>query len=184
MNKKIKDLTGQKFGKLTVVEFYGIDKYRRANWLCKCECGNTKVVDGGSLKSGGVRSCGCIKKGTGKRREDLTGQKFGNLTVVEFIEIRYGHAYYKCKCDCGNEKIIDGYSLKRGVTRSCGCIKKENKKTRKNKGGLYSYQAKDVELKNNTNSKKIKEYKLSKEELAKYLEDLKTKEVQYVGGIK
>lgn len=57
---KIADMIGKKFGKLTVVEM--LDKqgvYYR--YLCKCECGNIKVLRGASLRSGLTKSCGCIK---------------------------------------------------------------------------------------------------------------------------
>lgn len=68
---KLIDLTGQVFGKLTVL---GLDhKKRRYNkkgvccamdyyWLCRCECGNTCIVQGNNLKSGHTKSCGCINK--------------------------------------------------------------------------------------------------------------------------
>ena len=57
----IKDLTGQKFGRLTAIEFRGTNKSGNALWLCKCDCGNETVVRGGSLKNGHTKSCGCLK---------------------------------------------------------------------------------------------------------------------------
>lgn len=59
---KIRDLTGQVFGKLTVVSFAGSgsSNRRRAMWLCKCECGNEKTVAGYKLTSGRTKSCGCL----------------------------------------------------------------------------------------------------------------------------
>ena len=56
------DLTGKKFGRLTVLEYYGNDKYRRAKWVCKCDCGNIKIVRAEYLKNGGIVSCGCYRK--------------------------------------------------------------------------------------------------------------------------
>ena len=61
MGKRI-DLTGQRFGRLTVIKECGRDKGRSVLWLCKCECGNEKVVDGRSLRGGRTTSCGCYKK--------------------------------------------------------------------------------------------------------------------------
>jgi len=58
MGRRLNDLTGQKFGKLTAIEYLG-DTY----WLCRCECGRMKKVRGGNLRNGTVRSCGCL---TGK----------------------------------------------------------------------------------------------------------------------
>lgn len=55
-DRKKEDLTGRKFGNLTVVEWKGGDK-----WLCKCDCGNVKIVYSGHLKDGHIKSCGCLK---------------------------------------------------------------------------------------------------------------------------
>ena len=53
------DLTGQKFGRLKVIDFAGLEKNNQALWLCKCECGNTKNIRGRDLKTGKILSCGC-----------------------------------------------------------------------------------------------------------------------------
>jgi len=55
-------------------------------------------------------------------RIDLTGQIFGRLTVIEYSHTLSCRAYWKCLCECGNEKIIDSGSLKRHKTKSCGCV--------------------------------------------------------------
>ena len=59
------------------------------------------------------------------RSVDLTGQKFGRLTVVRFGHKENGRKYYLCQCDCGNFKIVSNHSLKSGNTKSCGCLHKE-----------------------------------------------------------
>lgn len=59
---------------------------------------------------------------------DLTGQKFGRLTVLKRVENKGTSIYWLCKCDCGNEKIIRGDSLKQGLTNSCGCLQKRKGK--------------------------------------------------------
>lgn len=56
---------------------------------------------------------------------DLTGQKFGKLTAIKFIEIKNGRTLWEWKCDCGNTKIIDCGYVKRGYTKSCGCLLKQ-----------------------------------------------------------
>lgn len=53
--------------------------------------------------------------------EILTGKKFGRLTALEYVP----GSKYRCLCDCGNECTVYTYSLKSGVTRSCGCLRKE-----------------------------------------------------------
>lgn len=57
---KIKDLTGQKFGKLTAIKPIG-KKNKKTVWLCKCDCGNTSEVIGTALTIGGTKSCGCLR---------------------------------------------------------------------------------------------------------------------------
>lgn len=57
----LKDLTGQRFGRLTVIERAGSDKQKRATWRCRCDCGGETVVASSYLINGDVRSCGCSK---------------------------------------------------------------------------------------------------------------------------
>ena len=66
---RAKDLTGRRYGRLTVIERRGSDKHRKALWLCKCECGNEVVVIGSHLKSENTTSCGCLRK---ERRKELS----------------------------------------------------------------------------------------------------------------
>ena len=58
--------------------------------------------------------------------KDLSDKKFGMLTVICFDSIRNHKAYWKCRCDCGNEKVVSSRALISGATVSCGCNK--NKK--------------------------------------------------------
>lgn len=60
--------------------------------------------------------------------KDLSGQKFGRLTVLErapnkMLPCGQHQIMWKCKCDCGNEVIVRGASLKNGATKSCGCYR-------------------------------------------------------------
>lgn len=61
MSKRL-ELTGQKFGRLTVIEFSHIDKRGNACWLCKCDCGNKKIINNANFKNGNTKSCGCLQK--------------------------------------------------------------------------------------------------------------------------
>lgn len=67
-NKRFKDLTGQQFGRLTVLNFHGKDKYSHNLWVCKCECSNVCIVSTNALETKRTNSCGCLKKelNTGK----------------------------------------------------------------------------------------------------------------------
>ena len=55
-------------------------------------------------------------------RKDLTGMRFGRLTVLEFVPTEGSYSYWLCKCDCGNTKTIESYNLRSGHTTSCGCF--------------------------------------------------------------
>ena len=60
-----------------------------------------------------------------KTRIDLTGQKFGWLTVIKYAYTKKKAAYWLCKCDCGNETIITANSILSNKTKSCGCLRKD-----------------------------------------------------------
>lgn len=75
MNHNFKDETGKRYGNLTVIALDHVKN--KAFWLCKCECGNTKVVSGDKLRSGNTKSCGCIqdkvrKSGNNRRTHGMT----------------------------------------------------------------------------------------------------------------
>ena len=121
MSKRIK-IEGQKFGKLTVLKHIKDDKY-----LCKCDCGNEKVARSSRLRQGVTTSCGCdfSDKMSKIRHNDLTGKRYGKLTV-ESLDHKDGYTYYwKCKCDCGNYAVITASNLQSGRYNSCGCAKSD-----------------------------------------------------------
>ena len=121
MSKAI-DLTGQRFGRLTVIE-RSESKNGIAAWLCKCDCGNTKIVRGVDLTRGMTKSCGCFRHDF--RTPDFTGRKFGKLTVLRKITSNGGHgALWECQCDCGEKTIARHDDLKTGHKKSCGCYGK------------------------------------------------------------
>ena len=118
---------GDRFGMLTVAdnaETLVTDKgYKHERFLCKCDCGNTKILTKRSLIIDKTKSCGCI---VGKSNaKDISGMKFGRLTAISLHHSNKGRCYWKCICECGNEAIVRESSLMRGDTKSCGCLKKE-----------------------------------------------------------
>ena len=98
--KKVKDLTGQRFGRLVVI---GIDpdSVRKTYWYCRCDCGNTKKVRSDSLQSGRIRSCGCLKKEQDKenlindsiRKSSAYGEKVGTTRLYHIWSAMKG----RCK---------------------------------------------------------------------------------------
>ena len=66
--KGIKDIKGQRFGRLVVLKFTGTSKHGVALWLCKCDCGNEKIILSCSLVQVNTKSCGCLKIETDRQR--------------------------------------------------------------------------------------------------------------------
>lgn len=117
-------LLGNRYNNLTVISFSHFDASKKDYWKCKCDCGNTTVVQGANLINGSVKSCGCLHKMC--NFEDISGSKFGMLTVDHFIERKGYHSYYDCICECGNHIIANANNLKNGHYYSCGCASKSN----------------------------------------------------------
>ena len=123
------DLKNRKFGRLTVLCKATYNKSENVLWECLCDCGNTCVVAAKSLVSGNTQSCGCLKSELSSQRftHDLTGQKFGRLTVMSRAGTYVGtdgsqYAQWLCACECGTKKIIKGCDLVQGKVHSCGCL--------------------------------------------------------------
>lgn len=128
---KMIDLTGQRFGKLTVLERdYNYPK-KGTYWKCQCDCGNiiTARKDQLTRHKNPKRSCGCdLKEKISKASlKDEVGNKYGYLTVIERTDdLRPGEARWLCKCDCGNLTKVSGIHLRNGTVQSCGCKKYES----------------------------------------------------------
>lgn len=70
---KFINLDGERFGKLVVIKYVGKDKWNRATWLCKCNCGKETTVQSGNLRSGHTKSCGCLNIDNRKQRSTTHG---------------------------------------------------------------------------------------------------------------
>lgn len=112
------DITGKRFGKLVATKY----NKETGKWLCKCDCGNEKEIASGSLRDGRTTSCGCTHKEMihDIKFDDISGIQFGELTAIEYFR-NNGRTYWKCKCSCGKEIIVERSKLVRGQ-RSCGCL--------------------------------------------------------------
>lgn len=132
MGRKCIDETGHIYGKWTVLR--KAEQRNSCNevcWVCRCECGNEKIVSGKILRRGNSTSCGECNKIN-------IGDVFHNLIVINEAPAKNGHSYWKCKCTCG--KIIDvrGSNLKSGNTKSCGCSKNSRLNLLNQKFGLLT----------------------------------------------
>lgn len=134
---KLIDLTGQDFGYWHVIERAENTSRGRAQWLCKCTlCNETiKPVDGAHLRAGRSTACtSCRQKKMSQANiKDETGKDYGFLhvermaTKEECPRERVG-IYWNCTCTkCGRKNvIIFGDYLRKGDTKSCGCINSFN----------------------------------------------------------
>ena len=135
-----KDITGQRFGNLTVLYRTNSksDSSKQAYWACQCDCGTIKAIGAGNLQRGTTTSCGCQNRA--KARERMLaynlaqisiepGQRFGKLLILQHAGLRKQasrdkrESWYLCQCDCGSKpKEIRGNDLQSGAIISCGCI--------------------------------------------------------------
>jgi hypothetical protein len=120
-----RDITGQKFGRLSVLDRAGRAPNGGTMWKCLCECGTEKVVSGSSLVTGHTESCGCLQKervSAYNTKLLIPGQRFGRWTVLEQGRNKGGSVCWLCQCDCGEIKEVSGHVLRSGESRSCGCL--------------------------------------------------------------
>ena len=116
MVKAKEDLTGRRFGMLTVLcqaeDYVSPQGQHYAQWLCQCDCGRQKEIVQDTLKAGTIKTCGCgqfngfknhNKNQKEKNDSEIVGQVFDKLTVIE-RDNSYSNTkvYYKCLCECGN----------------------------------------------------------------------------------
>ena len=124
----VRNLTGKRFGKLTAVrKVTELWDTEGKMWECICDCGETSYVRSYSLISGKTRSCGCLRRESKMR--NLTDRKFGRLTAICPTEERdsKGSVMWECRCDCGNTTVVSSTVLLMGGTKSCGCLRRENR---------------------------------------------------------
>lgn len=113
----LKDLTGQVFTKWTVLS-RAPNRGKQTYWLCKCSCGVEKEVNSWDLRRGKSTHCrACANKAITK---DLTGQVFGQWSVLRRVPNHGKEIYWLCKCStCGVESEVYGNDLKNGKSTRC-----------------------------------------------------------------
>ncbi len=133
---RVKDLTGQRFGRLVAIEHIGFTKSRNAIWKMKCDCGNEKEVVSGNLNKG-TQSCGCLFR-----------EQAGSYKKLEYGEAAKNTKYadYKRKAKNRNisfELTIDDFSkITQQDCHYCGIEPYRTVKTT-NKTGEYIYNGID-----------------------------------------
>jgi hypothetical protein len=127
MGRPVIDIVGNKYERLVVLERADNDRQNQPAWKCLCDCGNTPVVSGKSLKSGATKSCGCYRKEMQviHRLKDITGKRYGHLVIVKCLGKHRNNAQYLwlAQCDCGNTRILTREALEYDPENAnCGCI--------------------------------------------------------------
>lgn len=136
--KRAENLQGKTFGDLIALFPVRTYENKRLYWLCKCKCGNIKIVLSTNLVTNKIKSCGCLRSKTTKehitninrlRRINLIGETYGFLQVIELDEEKtkeksnngkYIHYYWKCKCSlCGNIESVRSDSLTENLKTCC-----------------------------------------------------------------
>ena len=104
---KVNDLTGKKFERLKVIEYYGNNKNGKALWLCQCECGNTKIILGNSLLSKLTLSCGCYNKELVKKVNIKHNMSYSRLYKVwQGMKTRCYNPNFIYYCNYGGRGIM------------------------------------------------------------------------------
>jgi hypothetical protein len=89
------DLTGRRFGRLTVVSRAENGKYGQVRWLCKCSCGESICTDARNLKTGKTKSCGCFRREFSRAKAIRHGHAIKGKLSPEYIS--YTNAKQRCE---------------------------------------------------------------------------------------
>lgn len=126
----------EKFKVIKRIEDYISPKgHHVARWLCLCDCGNEFITNSNSINNKKVKSCGCLQREVASKlgkdcAYDLIGCKYERLTVIEKVSkpehLKHNSSYWLCKCECGNSFVATTYQLTSGISKSCGCLTREN----------------------------------------------------------
>lgn len=132
------DLTGRTFGYLKVLSLGATailpSGHKTRTWVCECQCGYVGRFRSKNLLNGHTKSCGCLGRALIREKKDeafdMIGRMIGRWTVIERAEDRVASSgirvrQWLCRCSCGTEKVVLANSLRRGDSRSCGCLRRE-----------------------------------------------------------
>lgn len=128
LNSQIKDVVGEVYNRLTIIENlpsvkYGNHNYKRVKVICQCS--NIKEVCYKDLTKNKIKSCGCLNA-ENKTKVNI-GEAYNMWTILEETNGYFDkkgnkcNRTFLCKCVCGKEKEINLQTLKKGTSKSCGC---------------------------------------------------------------
>lgn len=114
------DLTERRFGRLVALRRVDNDACGNAQWMCKCDCGNTATVRSAFLKRGQMF---CSKGCKLHYRSDISGNRYGRLIALSVVgKGQKSKAIWRFRCDCGGEVERIADQVIQGNVASCGCL--------------------------------------------------------------
>lgn len=146
MGTTLRDRTGERYGRLTVIKRGPNQGKATTRWWCECDCGQVCVLVASCNLGRSTLSCGCqraaslaARKGSKRLQQPTQGTGFGRWVVIgPANDIGYPNAtctggfYYepavlvRCSCKAKTERVVLVKSLLRGISNSCGCLKEFN----------------------------------------------------------
>lgn len=136
--RKYRNLPGQTFGFLTVLNIDWEQGEARCN--CLCVCGTHKWISARALVRGDTKSCGCWYVVYARsKRKDFTGQRFGQLLVTRMVK-KDKVWKAECQCDCGHISVVLPSSLTSGDSTSCGCSRRKSLQYTRERKRLQHHQ--------------------------------------------
>jgi hypothetical protein len=128
MRGNVRDLSGQRFGKLTVVSFVRVEPGKGAIWSCQCDCGKVVLIKSAGLLFKNNKSCGCLRKlavgeaGVNRTLDDYKRSALDrcldfSLSRAEFTHLIQGSCEYCGNKNSKNVKVYGGYFSCNGIDR-------------------------------------------------------------------
>jgi len=105
----------------------------------------TRTSNGGAASDTCGRPQRPARRDMGRRLIDRTGQRFGRLTVRQFLGNSPHGSLWWCVCDCGPIVVVPGHHLGQGRVLSCGCLNQEHRRTSKRTHGEAGHSSESVE---------------------------------------
>lgn len=114
------NICGKTYNYITIIKDLGGGRVRS-----KCICGKISIRDKWGVINLRYNSCGCVRRKEKKEKIEkaMIGKKFGKWTVLSFDSLRNMRYMWRCQCECGTIKSVPNQILKKGESKSCGCLK-------------------------------------------------------------
>lgn len=115
----IMNIVGNVYGKWTVIEELERDTKSQRIVRAKCECGTIKTHVLTTIKNSISMQCKSCHMANLNLVDEVVGLTFGKWFVLNRVPNKHDNKRYLCKCECGNQKEVDGYRLRKGLSKSC-----------------------------------------------------------------